>query len=259
MEDAAREKIIDRVRKVLAYATSDNPHEAANAAAAAARLMAKHGIESVESAEIEADPVSDNIDVYVEIGTSRRPVAWKWNVAWVVGTTAQCMPYMLHRKTGETIHALMVAFIGRRSDAELCAYLYDHLLKELKRLHDLMRPPTGRKIQQYIPGTPATTVDPEFRRRWSRDFYHGAVAVLSERMNKARQEVLHTASATALVRLDTVLEKVEATTLELGLQYVKARLPTVNSQYGYAAGERAGRDLDLSSNAPKIAGPDEPT
>lgn len=243
------EKIVDRIRKLLALSESSNEHEAANAAAQAARLMAKHGIESVETADPDLDPVGDNSDLFVEIGRGKRMIPWKWNLATVVAEAGQCKPYALHRKAGDQILGLMIAFIGRRSDAETCCYLYLYLINELRRFHAHRRPSIGSKLQQYVPGKPSPVVDREFQRRWSRDFYAGAIGVLYQRMIQAREEVLQTASSKALVFLGSVAAAVDAVAEDLGLQYVKARPAQIRSEHGYTAGVMAGREIDLSSSS----------
>lgn len=250
-----REKIVDRVRKLLALSKSSNTNEAANAAAAAAGLMARYQIESVEE-EPEPDPIGDNRDLNVEIGKGKRPITWKWNLSWVVASSSQCKPYMLHRLVDDEIVALSVAFIGRRSDAEACAYVFRYLMEQLQDLHRSRRPKAGTRVQQYVPGTPPPIVDAEYRRRWSRDFYIGAVATLSDRMTIAREEVFDGAydphgfepsvpSSTALARLDQIAAQVDETAADLGLQYVNARQVDIRNQQGYAAGVMAGREMNL--------------
>lgn len=244
------EKIVDRIRKLLALTENNNEHEAANAAAQAARLMAQHGIDSVEDTE-DPDPVGDNADICVEIGRSQRLVTWKWQLAWVVAEAGQCKPYALHRKLRDQVLGLLIAFIGRRSDAETCCLLYDHLLGEIRRFHDIKRPPLGSRIQQYVPGRAPPEVDRKYQRRWSRDFYAGVISVLDQRMNEARDEVLETASSKALVLLGNVASQVDQVADDLGLQYVRAPIAEIRSEHGFAAGVMAGREIDLAPRTPE--------
>jgi hypothetical protein len=253
-----RKKAIDRIRKLLSLANSSNVHESANAAAQAAKLMAQHQIDTAEI-EGDKDPVGDNRDSAVEISKGKRPPSWKWHLAWVVAQD-MCKPYLLHRKIRDQIHGTMVGFVGRRSDADLCAYLYRYLIRELKRLHRERRPPLGRR-QQYVPGAPPPIIDRAYQRRWSKDFYVGAIAVLNDRMNLARAEVIpkhehqpsyHAAvepspvTTTALARIDQIAAEVDSFAQDMGLQYVEAKDVQIRSQEGFAAGIMAGRELDLS-------------
>lgn len=198
----ARDKAIDKIRKLLMLARSANEHEAANAAAQAARLMAQHGIDSVSEMEPDVDPVGDNRDLHVEIGSGRRPVGWKWRLAWCVADNARCKPCLLDRTLDDgTYMGKSVCFLGRRSDAELCSFLFSYMLRELKRLHDIRRPRPGDRVQRYVPGQAPPVVDKEYLRHWSRNFYLGATTVIAARMSGATQEVMRTAVVCRSVQL----------------------------------------------------------
>lgn len=244
-----RAKSIDRIRKLLARAArGGTEHEANTSAAMAARIMAKHGIESVE-VEGDPDPVGDNQDLFVEVSTGRRTVSWKWNLAWTVSKSARCKPYYLNRIVGEEIMATMVGFIGRRSDAQMCCYVMQYLMVELKSIHTRKRPKIGARIQQYVPGSrEPIVIDRVYQQRWSRDFYLGAIAALNERMVTAGDEVMHTASSTALVRLHEVSEEVSTFAERMGLQYMKGRDVDLQTDTAFAEGILAGRMVDLSTD-----------
>jgi len=243
---AVREKTIDRIRKVLALTRSSEVNEAANAAAQAAKLMAEHGLTEDDLAE-EEDPFGDNRDMHVQVGTSKRLTSWKWNLAWVVGYSARCKPFVLDLLEGDVFVAKVIAFIGRRSDAELCVYLFSYLLVEIKRLHDERRPPIGKRIQRYVPGQPEMpVVDRTYQRRWSRDFYLGATHTISQRITEASDAVMRTASDKALARIDVMNAEVKKIAEELGIQFLKTREVDIVSHSGYASGVKAAKEIDLS-------------
>ncbi len=243
-----RAKSIDRIRKLLSRAAgAGSEHEANTSAAMAARIMAKHGIESVE-VEGDPDPVGDNLDLFVEVSTGRRTVTWKWNLAWTVGQSGRCKPYYLNRIVGKEVMATMVGFIGRRSDAQMCCYVMQYLTVELKSIHTRRRPKIGDRIQQYVPGREPLVIDRAYQRRWSRDFYLGAVAALNERMVTAGDEVMKTASSTAMVRLHQVSEEVSSFAENMGLQYMKGREVDLQLDTAYTEGILAGRTVDLSTD-----------
>ena len=245
---SSRDKAIDKIRKLLARAArGGTEHEANTSAAMAAKIMAKYGIESVE-VEGDPDPVGDNLDLFVEVSTGRRTISWKWNLAWTVGQSARCKPYYLNRIVGEEIMATMVGWIGRRSDAQMCCYVLQYLVAELKSIQIRRRPKIGSRIQQYIPGSNPILIDRAYQRRWSRDFYLGAVAALNQRMVSAEEEVMETASSTALVRLADVSEEVNAFAQRMGLQYAKGRDVDLQTHTAYAEGILAGRTVDLSDD-----------
>ena len=245
----SREKSIDRIRKLLARAArGGSEHEANTSAAMAAKIMAKHGIESVE-VEGDPDPVGDNQDLFVEVSTGKRTVTWKWNLAWTVGQSARCKPYYLSRIVGDEVMATMVGFIGRRSDAQMCCYVMQYLMAELKSIHTRRRPKIGSRVQQYVPGSrEPLVIDRVYQRRWSRDFYLGAVAALNERMVTVSEEVMETASSTALVRLRDISEDVNTFAENMGLQYMKGREVDLQTDTAFAEGILAGRTVDLSTD-----------
>ncbi len=153
-----RDKAVDRIRKLLRLAeNAGSVSEAKTAAAQAAALMAKHGIESVE--EEREDSVTDNRDLVVDVSKGKRVAGWKWMLAWFVGEIATCKPYRLHRMMGTKIVGTVIAFIGRRSDAEMASYVLQYLLTELAAIHKKNRPPIGQGIQQDIPGQEPPVVD----------------------------------------------------------------------------------------------------
>ena len=237
---------ISRVKKLLSLAKDNaNQNEMNSSARLAMRIMAKHGITDADLVEAD-DPVSDNRDDAVVIGTGHRAAAWKWNLAWVVSDSANCKPYQLHEKRGQEIVALKVGFIGRRSDAQLCGYLYQYLLAEMKRFHSERLPSIGSRIQCYIPGAVPVLLDRTGQRQWSRDFYIAAVSALHKRMVDVREEVRRDAHETALVHLSRLGAKVDDVASAMGLTYQDNVPVDVRSQHGFQAGLQAGRSVDLS-------------
>ncbi|MCH9637820.1 MAG: DUF2786 domain-containing protein [Gammaproteobacteria bacterium] len=272
-----RDKAVDRIRKLLRLAeNAGSVSEAKTAAAQAAALMAKHGIESVE--EEREDSVTDNRDLVVDVSKGKRVAGWKWMLAWFVGEIATCKPYRLHRMMGTKIVGTVIAFIGRRSDAEMASYVLQYLLTELAAIHKKNRPPIGQRIQQYIPGQEPPVVDKPYQRRWTRDFYAGAISVIHQRMLEAQQSVYDAAAdragaaaanlppgsqdsigqlETALVLLGKVSAQVDEVAGDLGLQYVDAPERQILSPQGFAAGMRAGQGVELEPPQDRAALPSD--
>lgn len=239
-----RERAIDKIRVLLELSKSDNTSEAANAAAKAAKIMAKHGLD--ESEIVEDDPVSENFELGVEVGRSKKVPVWIWNVAWAVAESSHSRPCTAYRLSDKKISATLVCFIGRRSDAELASYLFAFLISELRRLHSERVPPIGKRIQQYIPGTPPPVVDKEYQRRWTHDFYYGASVMIVQRMAAAKETVMAGAASTALVRLATIRTDVEAAIADLKIEYVAGNQVQVREESAYNQGVRAASEIDLS-------------
>lgn len=256
-----RTKILDRVRKLMALSRRASEHEAANAAARAARLMAKYGISSVEAEQEIDDPISDNRDLYVVISKGARYPAWKWNLCWHIAEATRCKPLPLHCKDGDHVLESMVAFIGRRSDAEVCCYLAQYFMTELQQIHRTKRPEIG----SMVGGVAMTRTT---RDAWSRDFYLGAVVTLARRMREAQDDEMQHASSTALVRLRQIDDRVMAKAREAGISYYsKPNEVDVRFDDGFSAGVAAGEQIDLGRGeraslgvgAKQIRGSSDPT
>jgi len=68
---AERERVLDRIKKLLALSTSSNAHEAGLAAAQAAELQLRHRIAAVELEDSDDEPdapeqIELDVDEYVE-------------------------------------------------------------------------------------------------------------------------------------------------------------------------------------------------
>lgn len=244
MMATAPEKILDRVGKLLRLAESANDNEAANAAAAAQRLMSEHSItiemlgdadETDEGAVRDRGPMGQ-WDALEE----RRRSAWRWSLAWGIAKANGCKPWRRIARNGR----LVQTFIGRESDGKTCAYLYRYLVIEIDRRAKLHG---GRG------------------RSWILAYRKGIVTTLAKRLANARDEAADRMRAaadtsTALVRVNDAIARIEIAGEQAavymgdaGLKYGRARASTVDSR-GYAAGRADGRTVSLGGSAALGAG-----
>lgn len=123
-----REKLLDRIRRLLRLAESPNVHEAATAAATAQELMARHRIEAAALDPAAAtEGIVDFRDEPLESSKRLRP--WKTILADVVARANGCRIYQLsHGKLDD------VVLVGRPEDAELVRALYAELVKRVECL-----------------------------------------------------------------------------------------------------------------------------
>ncbi|WP_051445028.1 DUF2786 domain-containing protein [Desulfocurvus vexinensis] len=135
MDSQAR--LLDKVRKLLALAGSDNEHEAAAAAAKAQALLAEHNL---SLADVPAD----------ETGTS----------AWTAEhRTRKCLEKWAHRLAFHTAEAFgcqyfhdcngRTSFVGCGADPEVCAWTFGYLYRTLLRLGSryMGRPDSRRRFR----------------------------------------------------------------------------------------------------------------
>ncbi|TNE90733.1 MAG: DUF2786 domain-containing protein [Deltaproteobacteria bacterium] len=176
--------ILDRVRKLLGVATSNNVHEAAAAAARAQRLIAEHRLEAWLAAETEeVDPIVDARDAPLE--TARRLRKWKVVLAGAIAQANGCVAYTL--KSGKESSIVLV---GRERDREVVHALWDWLLKRIEWL--------------------SATEGQGQPREWHESFRIGAADTIGRRLQEQTREVATQAPAAALVRVDAAMEAHQA-------------------------------------------------
>lgn len=208
--------VLDRVRKLLALATSPNVHEAAAAAARAQRLIAEHRLEGWLDAS-EADPIEDARDEPLEV--ARRLRRWKIVLACALADANGCVAYTATRGDEEAI-----VLVGRARDRAAVRELWDWLVKRIEWL--------------------SATHGPKKPRRWHEAFRVGVVDAVAERLQGATEEVRQ---EHGLVRVDAAaqlhqqeLDRFVAERLGLG----KGRAIRVDAR-AWERGRAAGEDLDL--------------
>jgi len=120
-----KEKIVDKVRKLLALSTSNNVHEAASAAAAAQRLMQEHKLSATEIS------TEDNLDDMYElpVGAAGFTAIWKFELVTVVARAFFCEALGL--RVGKS---RKVKIIGVKEDAETASKVFSYLCREINRL-----------------------------------------------------------------------------------------------------------------------------
>lgn len=119
--------VIARVAKLLKLAKSDNPNEAAIAAAQAQRLMDEHRL-SAASVNVEADPM---VRTRIDGQDFGRTSTWKRELSAVIGT---------HNGVVSINYGGRLDFVGRTSDVQVAGFLYDYLARTL----DAMARAAGR-------------------------------------------------------------------------------------------------------------------
>lgn len=215
----ASDLVLDRVRKLLALATSPNVHEAAAAAARAQRLIAEHRLDQWLAAEADPDPIVDAADEPLEVG--RRARKWKVALACALAELNGCVAYTAARGGEERI-----VLVGRARDRAAVRALWDGLVKRIEWL--------------------SATHGPRRDRAWHEAFRIGAVDAVVERLRGVGEEV-RAEHPEGLVRIDAAaeghriaLDRFVAERLRLG----KGRSIRVDAR-AWEKGRAAGGDLDL--------------
>jgi len=256
--DATMEKVISKVRKLLALSKSSNEHEAASAAAKAAEMLNEHQL-SEAACLGEAQQPDEPADKHVLDASARKRVAWRGSIAHGCAIALGCKMYW---------HGPRIMLIGRKSDVQSAHYLHAAICGEVDRLADARYDEHGRYY--------------DAARAWKNAFRVGAAQVIQQRLQRqareARERLQRQAKAgerlelsdgghggsasTALVVVDARALSVESAWRRVFPKERKAaRLGSTSSHSGYAAGRAAGERVSLggggkalSSGAKRLGG-----
>lgn len=159
--------IVDKIRKLLALATSANEHEAASAAAMAQRLMIEHAVseESVRGAGAREDegPIETEIlQRYASVGGRSAIPSWHQTLAGAMSRHFLCRIWYT---PGQSI-----TMVGRPSAREIFRVTYFYVRGELERLCE------AAWSRQRGMG--------EHGKRWKTSFYAGAVSTINARLRE---------------------------------------------------------------------------
>ncbi|MFO0560939.1 MAG: DUF2786 domain-containing protein [Polyangiales bacterium] len=180
------QRALDRVRKLLALATSPNAHEAASAAAHAQALIDRHRLRAILDEETAAhagdDPITDARDQPLELARKIRP--WKVLLAVTLAEHNGCVAYTLEGEEGQSL-----VLVGRAADREAVTTLWAWLVRKIEWL--------------------SATHGAGRSRRWHDDFRVGAVDALAKRLAtpvRDAQDDEAPLDSSALARVDMALE-----------------------------------------------------
>lgn len=114
-------RILDKIKKLMALAGSNNPHEAANALRKAQLLMQQY---QLSEADVELSDIAEHSAALVN--TSKTQPKWSLNLLAMIqqafGVTAYFSTYRERR----------CFFVGYQDRAEIAAYCYAVLARQLK-------------------------------------------------------------------------------------------------------------------------------
>lgn len=221
---AATDKLLARVRKLLALADSPNVHEAASAAALAQALIDTHRLQGLLEAEAskqeEAEALEDGRDTPLETG--RRVRTWKTVLAAGLARLNGCVAYTTGRKK-----TALLLLAGRPGDRAAVLEVWTWLVHRIELL--------------------SATLGPGQDRSWHDAFRIGAAEEILARMAASQHRVLQDVEAAALVTVEHGLARRQSAVdhfAEETLRLKPGRALRVDAE-GYARGKAAGATVDL--------------
>ncbi len=151
------ETILDRIRKVQGYLRSDNPNEAAVAAAKLSELLIKYNIElsDIPAEQRAADPFVNRTS---DTETNRLP-EWRITLAVAVAKANLCTI---------VISGSHLQWMGRGSNVEVAQYIYETCATDLQRIADGL----WYALRDMLKDDPSIKLI--HGRTWKADFLRGA-------------------------------------------------------------------------------------
>lgn len=211
--------IIERVRKLLALATSSNEHEAALAAAHAQRLLAEHNL-GMTDIEFQQEAARAN---KVEATAAKTLPKWIWKLLGGVKQAFDCD--CVHYSGGR------IVFIGVGADAQVAAYTFAYLDKTIRRLcRDFMK---NHPLRHRLSNRNIVLI--------RQSYYLGASTTVYQMLLRQKVETPVTTGALVPIK-DALIKKVIDEMGDIKLR--KARKSYVDP-LAYEQGQRDGRNVAI--------------
>jgi hypothetical protein len=230
-------RVLDRIRKILARASSTNPHEAASAAALAQRLMLEHRLTMEDVGEdVELDAISE-----ISLGSDGMAAPWRFALVTAIARAFLCEAIGLRQRQGPRRR---VKIVGRKSEAEAALAVYRHVASEIERMADEeMSDPFVISVEATSLGLPGG-----FDARSYKDsFRRGAVRAVAERL---KDELRHFARRSDRALVIATRGRDEVTSY-LSRKYGESRVSgsklgkEAADEMGLYRGYARGQDIEL--------------
>jgi hypothetical protein len=222
------EKIIDKIRKLLALATSSNEHEAALAASHAQRLLSEHNL---AMADIETEIKPQSAD-RIETSVSKTLPKWVRHLSAGVSSAFDCQA-IHHPSTGK------MTFIGVGVDVQIAAYTFAYLDRTVRKI-----------CSSYMKNHVNDAIPNRHRELMRQSYYLGAVSTITSRLRE--QKIRTPITPGALVPIKEGL--IKKAMFEMGpTRTVRSRKSYINS-HAYTKGQQDGSNVGIhkgiGSNSP---------
>jgi uncharacterized protein DUF2786 len=217
MEDNNR--IIEKIRKLLALANSSNEHEAALAASHAQRLLSAHNL---AMADIESEQKPQSADK-VEASVSKTLPKWVRHLSAGVCTAFDCQG-LHHPATGK------LTFIGVGVDVQVAAYTFAYLDKTIRRL-----------CSHYMKHHANENIPTRHRELMRQSYYLGAVSTINLTLREQKAQTPITPGALVPIK-EGLIKKAMS---DIGpTRTVRSRRSYIDS-HAYTKGQEDGQQVGI--------------
>jgi len=181
-----RDKVIERIRKLLALSTSSNKNEASTASSHARRLMERHGLTEADV----TDASQDGMMFELSMGAVGFGARWKFVLVAAVAQAFHCDVVGLR-----SAKRRKVRMVGLKKDTEVAARIFKYLLVEIEKLvrSESRNPPDELLIEV------ALGVEQHSYRTYLDSFRRGAVSAIMLKLAQSEHAPAHPSSKTLTV------------------------------------------------------------
>jgi len=120
-----KEKIVDKIRKLLALSESSNEHEALLAMENANKLLMKHNLEMSDVSEVDLNEMIED-----DIISGKRIMTYKTNLLNSVMKLNNCEIIVHNRVRGEKI----VKALGKKHNIQVSVSMYEYLIATMEKI-----------------------------------------------------------------------------------------------------------------------------
>lgn len=221
------EKILEKVRRLLALSKSSNEFEAAAAAAKAQELLFKYKLEMNDVPSDDGrDAPREAFDRHFMV--AENTAGWRGTLLNVIALNNDCSVIKHSGGTGK-----LYAVIGQKSSFEVVEYLYAYLVAEIDRLAKT----------HFGKGHPDS---------WFTSFRYGCVNTLSKTLKRQREESVSSAKGMALVVVNEAALKAKEHEFYPRLRHRGSH--SIGNSSGYATGQRDGATIGIRQGVHSGAG-----
>jgi len=236
------DKVMDRIRKLLSLSTSNNPNEAATAAAQAAKLMADYELEEADLRVESGEANLDKIEQDVWYNDSKNGAKWKGMILVGVVKGFGCYAYQSKVRVSDGSIKSTYCVIGRSNNVRTANYMFQYLTKEIQDMCE----------RAWLALRAASEASMYHGKHWKNSFLLGAAVVIQNRLieqSDANKVAQAQSKGCALIKRDQAEVDAYYQRLRSQLNLRQAHSQSRMSRDAYEQGKEAGASVNLGGNA----------
>lgn len=197
MSQENKEKILNKIQKLLALANSPNIHESSLAATKAKELMDKYQIEEIE---LDGELIEEVSAEESDIETTGRLTDWKCNLLYVLTKYNHCRFLIRKTKVGvgnvRTKYQKTFILVGTKTDKQLVSYLYKFCVRQIDYLQKIHASKQGRVFANNFRLGCVDAIEEAFKKEkeefesWANQIGKGSALVLLNKKDQIAQKIL---------------------------------------------------------------------